>query len=393
MVNAVNPFLIYKIIVKVKKYSGILVAVFVLLCCSCGGDDDSPTPVDGSKDREAILTHWADNVVKPSYANFNTSLNVMVNKADAFTASPTTTSLQEFRSAWVDAYTAWQKVELFDFGPADQNTLRNFFNIYPADVIGIGSNINDPAASLDVPASYARQGFPALDYLLNGIGEDDAAILEQYTTDPAAAKRLAYIDKIVSRMNTLLTEVITAWNGSYRETFIANTGLDIGSSMGAVVNAYVLHYERFIRSGKFGIPAGMIGTTVGSPFPEKVEAYYKRDISKTLAKTAHQAAIDFFNGKNINGGTEGPSFKSYLDGLEAKDSGTGTLLSTIINNQFSTINGKIDPLASDFYQQIQTGNQAMIDVYTNMQTAVRYLKVDMSSAMSITITYTDNDGD
>lgn len=194
-------------------------------------------------------------------------------------------------------------------------------------------------------------------------------------------------------MNALVQEVITAWNGAYRETFIGSTGLDIGSSMGAVVNAYVLHYERFIRSGKFGIPAGMIGTTPGSPFPEKVEAYYKRDISKTLAKTAHQAAIDFFNGKNINGGSDGPSFKSYLDGLEAKDSGTGTLLSTIINNQFSTINGKIDPLSLDFYQQIQDNNQAMIDVYTNMQTAVRYLKVDMSSAMSITITYTDNDGD
>ena len=35
----------------------------------------------------------------------------------------------------------------------------------------------------------------------------------------------------------------------------------------------------------------------------------------------------------------------------------------------------------------------MVDVYTNMQTQVRYLKVDMTSAMSITITYTDNDGD
>lgn len=183
------------------------------------------------------------------------------------------------------------------------------------------------------------------------------------------------------------------WNGAYRDTFISETGLDIGSSMGAVVNAYVLHYERYIRSGKIGIPAGVIGTTVGPTFPDKVEAFYKRDISRTLAKTAHQAAVDFFNGKSAANGAEGPSFKSYLNGLDAKDPNSGTLLSTIITNQFTTINGKLDQLSPDFYEQIQTNNQAMVDAYTSLQMAVRYLKVDMTSAMSITITYTDNDGD
>lgn len=194
-------------------------------------------------------------------------------------------------------------------------------------------------------------------------------------------------------MNARLSNVMTEWEGAYRDTFISKTGLDIGSSMGAVVNAYVLHYERYIRSGKIGIPSGVIGTTVGTPFPEKVEAYYKRDISLALVKTAHQAAIDFFNGKGIAGGAEGPSFKSYLNGLEAKDPASGTLLSTIINNQFTTVNGKLDQLIPDLHEQIQTNKDAMVDSYMNMQSAVRYLKVDMTSAMSITITYTDNDGD
>lgn len=132
---------------------------------------------------------------------------------------------------------------------------------------------------------------------------------------------------------------------------------------------------------------------MGTPFPEKVEAYYKRDISRVLAKTAHQTAVSFFNGTGVNGGSSGPSLKSYLDGLDAKDTGTGTLLSTIIQNQFETINGKLDQLLPDFYEQIQIDNTKMVDAYTSLQAAVRYLKVDMTSAMSITITYTDNDGD
>ncbi len=379
--------------VLLEKSKSILTFILAVVLSSCGGSDE-PSPIDDdSKDREAILIHWADNIIKPSYGNFSSKLDLMVSKADAFTASPNNSSLLEFRSAWLTAYSEWQKVELFEFGPADKYTLRNFFNIYPTDVSGIAANINDPSVNLDLPASYARQGFPALDYLINGTGNDDAAILQYYTTDADAAKRLAYVDKVVSRMATLLSNVVTEWNGAYRDTFVASTGLDIGSSMGAVVNAYVLYYERYIRSGKIGIPAGVIGTMVGTPYPEKVEAYYKRDISKSLVKTAHQAVIDFFNGKSINGGAEGPSLKSYLDGLDAKDTSSGTLLSTIINNQFSTINNKVDLLSSDFYNQIQTNNQAMVDVFTNMQTEVRYLKVDMTSAMSITITYTDNDGD
>jgi hypothetical protein len=193
-------------------------------------------------------------------------------------------------------------------------------------------------------------------------------------------------------MNTLLSTVISGWS-TYRETFITKTGLDIGSSFGLVVNSYVLYFERYIRSGKIGIPAGATVGTSGVASPDKVEAYYKKDISLQLAKNAHTAVVDFFNGRHAGTGAEGPSFKSYLDALGAKDGSTGTALSEIINGQFTAITNKLNTLGNNFSQQVQTNNQAMLDTHAEMQKAVRMLKVDMTSAMSITITYTDNDGD
>ena len=375
---------------KLKMF--VVGALFaILLGCSGGGSD--PSPADNSKDRQEILTHWADNIIIPSYDNFKVKLDVMVAESEEFTDAPTTGTLLAFRSSWVEAYAEWQKVELFEFGPADRYTLRNFFNIYPTDIAGITANIANPSANLEVPGSYPQQGFPALDYLINGVSSSDAAIVEYYTTDANAANNLAYLKKLVSRMNTLLANVIAEWKGSYRDTFISKTGLDISSSMGIVVNAYVLNYERYIRSGKIGIPAGIVGGVTGTPYPDKVEAYYKKDISKLLATNAQDATVGFFNGVDVTTKTEGPSFKSYLDALGAKDSSTGTSLSEIINSQFTTIDSKLDGLSDNFYQQIQTNNQVMKDTYTEMQKAVRLLKVDMSSAMSITITYTDNDGD
>ena len=90
---------------------------------------------------------------------------------------------------------------------------------------------------------------------------------------------------------------------------------------------------------------------------------------------------------------EGYSRKTYLNSLDAKDSKTGLSLSDNINQQLNTINQKLNNLPANLHNEIKTNNQVIVDVYNQMQSLIRLLKVDMTSAMSITITYTDNDGD
>ena len=282
-------------------------------------------------------------------------------------------------------------MEMYEVGPAEKYTMRSFFNIYPADVAGIAANISNPAANLELPSAYAQQGFPALDYLINGVGENDQATLAYYQEPTSGAKRLAYLSKLTSRMDNLLAKVISEWNGTYREEFINKTGLDIGSSTAAMVNAYVLYYERHVRSGKIGIPSGATIASSGVPNAEKIEAFYSDEISRELAQTAQQAFEDFFNGKASN--VTGPSLKSYLNSLDAKDPSSGKLLSEYIGEQFAVIDTKLDLMSPSLYEQILSDNQPMVNLYNDMQKLVRILKVDMTSAMSITITYTDNDGD
>lgn len=369
-----------------------LICLTAMLVWACSGNDEpaKPEPADTGKDRKAMLTNWADNIIIPSYAAFNVKLDAMTVKSEAFSKKPDATTLTEFRQSWVDAYTEWQKVEIFDAGPGLQRAIRNYYNIYPTSVSGIEANIANPSVNLEISASYDKQGFPALDYLLNGVGKTDAEIVSYYTS-AEGAKRLAYVKRITDHMQELITGVIGDWNGSYREQFTTKTGVDVGSPMGELTNHYVLHYERYIRSGKFGIPSGaMLDGIVAA---EKVEAFYKKDISKVLAQTAHQAAVDFFNGKGVKTSTAGPSFKTYLDALGAKDKTTGKLLSETITEQFAASKAKIDVLDPNFYQEVKTNDQAMKNTYNELQKAVRMLKVDMTSAMSITITYTDNDGD
>jgi len=359
----------------------------IFACSKKEAAEKDNTNTGASADRKAVLIQLADEIIIPSYANFKLKLDVMVSKTNAFGNAPTVTSLQELRTAWVDAYKEWQKVEILDFGPAEMYAIRGYMNIYPANVTKITANIAAGNANLDLPANYTASGFPGLDYLINGAGTNDTEIVAFYTSPTDGAKRIAYLKNIAAKMSAMFGFVSAEWNGAYRETFVNKTTIDASSPFSSLVNGYIRSYESAVRSGKFGIPSGAMEN--GTVSPQNVEAYYKKDISLTLAKTAHLAAIDFFNGKSVKSGTEGPSLKTYLNSLPSS-----TTLAAGINAQFAATTQKLNAINTENLSSVvQNNNQQMIDVYNEMQKLVPLLKVDMTSAMSISISYTDNDGD
>jgi predicted lipoprotein len=350
---------------------------------SCKKDTGSTEPVGNGIDRQALLVQWADSVVKPGYQRFNDKLTVLKSKTTAFTAAPTTATLLDARAAWQAAYVEWQKVELFEFGPAEAISLRNHFNIYPADAAGIRQNISTGSYNFELATAIPQQGFPALDYLLNGIAADDNAIVQQYA---GSADHRRYLTDVVAKMDQTFGTVYGQWTSTYRDTFVNNTGTDAGSSLSRVINAYAHYFERYLRAGKIGIPSGAM---TGTALPDKIEAYYFRGaLPLQLAQTAHSSVQQFFNGRAGR-----PSLKAYLDALGAKDSNTGQALSNIINAQYAVSYQKLGTLGPDLYTTVQTRPAEAVQSYQEMQRAVRMIKVDMTSALGITLTYVDNDGD
>ena len=371
-----------------------LFALFIVTITvfACGKSEDGPTAVNTNEtDRKALLANLSDNIIVPAYADFKIQFDNMLTKADAFTATPNSANLIAFRASWRTAYINWQKVEMFDFGPGQTFAIRGHFNIYPTSVSIIEANTASGNANLELPASYAAQGFPAIDYLINGIGTSDAEIIAAYTTATDASKKVNYLKRITNQMNTVFTQVNNAWKGDFVTTFKSKTAIDAGSSTSTLINGYILNFERYIRSGKIGIPAGSM--TPGNSFPEKVEALYTKDLSLTLAKTAQTATYNFFLGKGYQNQTMGYSIKNYLDALGVKDATSGKLLSELITLQFDVIDVNLNGLQNNLYSEVFNNKSKMVNTYNEMQKLVRLLKVDMTSAMSITITYTDNDGD
>ena len=370
------------------------------ILASCSSSSDNTAEENNGFDKTALLTNWADNIIIPSFQNYQSKVNALSTASVAFTATPNDANLETLRTNWLEAYKAYQHVAIFEIGKATEDiySLRMFSNTYPVqtgpnvdtgDTSGVNENIASGTYNLATISSADEQGFPALDYMINGLGADNAAIVGFYTTNGNAAGYKQYLLALTARLKTISDAIVADWTSNFRNTYIGSTGNSVSSATNVTVNTFVKVYEKDIRAGKVGIPAGIYSS--GTTFTGKVEAYYKNDVSKILLNEAIQASKDFFNGKHFNSATEGQSLKSYLDYLNTVRD--GQKLSLVINNQFGTINTANNALNSSFSQQITADNTKMVSAFNAMQQNVVYFKLDMMQALNISVDYVDSDGD
>lgn len=363
----------------VKKFL-LLALVFLFFTCSSSSDDSPEGGENDSFDRGAVLLNVADNIIVPSLEDLSQKLVALKVDKDAFVATPDQANLNALRSSWLEAYKVWQYVEMFNIGKAEEIFYSFQMNIYPVSITDVEANIASGSYDLTHANNNDAVGFPAVDYLLYGIAEDDAAILTKYED----ASYLSYLSDIVNQMDSLTDQVLNDWNTSYRTTFISSTDNTASSAYNKLVNDFIFYYEKGLRANKIGTPAGNFSAT---PLPDKVEASYNNEVSKMLALEALTAAQDFFNGEKYNASSEGESFDSHLRSLE------NTALEALINSQFNSASEKINELENSFSSQINTDNTKMTAAYDALQLNVVSLKVDMLQAFNISVDYVDADGD
>ena len=366
---------------KWYKTAGFLMLTIGLATISCKKENNN-SPAQPGLDRKPMLENYANNYIVPAYADMVQQLTALKTSVQAFTNAPDATKLEAARTAWRNAYITWQKVDLLEFGPAEEMVLRTYMNTYPVTVSKVNANISAGSYNLEEFGNRDALGFPALDYLLNGIS------IDMYTTDAQATQRKQYLLDVATTMLVKVNVVSDAW-GAYKNTFVSAPGTDVNSSISQMVNSYVLYYERYLRAGKIGLP---VGAMTGVAKADISEAYYSQDLSKELAATALNSVLNFYTGKSYNGTSTGESMKSYLGAIGTKED-NGILIADLIETEMNAASAALSGLNGTLYNNIQNNRTQVLQVYEELQDVVPLLKVDMVSAFSISITYTDNDGD
>lgn len=360
----------------------------VLLFTSCNSDEGGK-PVDTDNfDRGAMLANWADNIIIPSFENFAGETQSLEDAAAAFSETPSEATLAALRSAYEDSYLVYQTVALYDIGEAETLNYHNFLNIYPTDGPAIQAKAEANEYNLELPSSFDEQGFPALDFLINGLGATDPEIISFYTTNENAAGYRNYLTDVAKRINSLTNQVLSNWKNSFRDIFVANTSSSSTGSVDKFANDFIMYYEMDLRSGKIGIPAGAF---TGNPVPETAEAYYSEGLSKELYLKALNTVQDFFNGKHFGSDQVGPSFRQYLNYVYSMREGED--IAALINTNFDQVRDQAASLDADLAEQVRQDNNAMLAAFDLLQKNVLLIKIDMLQALDISVDYVDTDGD
>lgn len=342
-----------------------LLSVAFYACSSSDGNNSN------SFDRALMLQNYAEKMIIPAYANFQTQVNALQTANNTFQTTPNSANLANLQTAWLNAATAWQSANAFNFGPAGEQGLTKNLNeeiaTFPVNTARIEFFISNNDVSFN---NFERdtRGLMAVEYLLY---ESTQGVL-------SSANKRNYLNALIQQIKTRTDAVVTAW-ATYKSVFIANTGTDIGSSTSALYNEFVKSYEN-LKNFKVSLPLGKrAGQTQTEP--TKVEAYYSAR-SFVLMK-AHFTALE-----NLWNASYG--FRSYLEnatgGADLVKNTTAQI--TAVKNVLNAIDNN-----SSFSQIIQNNPASLESLYVEMQKLTRFFKSDMSSILGIAITYDSGDGD
>ena len=362
----------------------ILALSFIFICffISCSGDGDSESSQSSAtvwEQKSQMLENWADNFILPNYESLLDNLFSLEESISVFNNNPNQQHLDNVRYGWLEAYKSWQYVEMFNIGPAEQTFYHLKMNVFPTSVVNIEQLVaSGDYSPLDNSPHNSAQGFPALDYLLYGLSENDSEIISTYTIN---VNYRNYLAEIIQRMISNTSYVLDQWS-NYRTNFISSTENTATSSANKMTNDFIYYYEKGFRANKFGIPVGVF--SAGNVFPEKVEAYYSQNVSRTLALEAMNAIDLFFNG---NGSY---SLKQFIDNFATDEMSN---LSSEINDQFDLARTSIEGLDQNFVNQLNTDFLQMGITYDVIQAGTVLLKTDMLSVLQIATDYVDADGD
>ena len=71
----------------------ILFLSFITLFFACSKNEDESVKTDNNYNRTALLTNWANNIIVPSYVNYQAKMQILLTDINSFNTTPTVSNL------------------------------------------------------------------------------------------------------------------------------------------------------------------------------------------------------------------------------------------------------------------------------------------------------------
>ena len=368
------------------KFKNIVIIISAAsLSWSCVDDSGKEETVDDFKITD-ILSNTADNIILPQFEDLKEAITELESAFTTFESSATSENLINLQEKFKNSYALWQSCSFVDYGNTNLVTLSKKLNTYPTDTASINSIFTTPDANLESAMYFDAIGFPGLDYVLFEGSEDE--IIDRISNAGSD-----YCSKNIALIKTKFESAYNFWKDDtdgFYSNFKTESSVAEGSAFSSFVNGFVKNVE-VLKNGQLGFPAGKF--TLNNPKPDQSEALYS-GISIQLYKE-HLANLErVYKGQNLNG-TDGVGLDDYLKDLgTTRDlNGETENLNELILGAFNTLKEKSDMLTGTMNQAIADQKDITDELYSKTKELVAFLKVDMTYAFEVKITYEDSDGD
>lgn len=342
-------------------------------------------PVEYNYDKAALLADVAHGQILPTAADFLIAADSLNGSAEAFVASTDSAHLSLLKTQWEVTVVKWKACEVFDFGVAKNHYLSGRIGKWhcdPAIIEGKIAGTDSLDAAFFQNLGATARGLYAMEYLLFGQGH--AATVNDFTSGQNASRRMSYLHGIAHELHSKAQEWHHLWATApenYAAAWAQSSATGLEDPMGLLVNGMISILEE-VTKAKVGKPFGKFD--LGILNPDGVESP-RTGISLALIRANVRSLESIFKG------TENTGLDKALDDLHATY-GEGDL-SSAITQQFGVVNHAMDQISMPFQDALINQHQQVEDLYQALKALTVLFKADMSSAMSITVTVTDTDGD
>lgn len=364
--------------------AGALVALIgaIGLAPSCSEDDSAPDV------RPDIVEAWTQDVLREGFDELVSESAALAANAQSFCDDPNEEALVEARLKWASARTALKRLEVFTFGPFEAYPERygsalDFWPLRRDSIDDLLTSDVELTAETMAIGSAATRGFPATEYVLWPEVASASDAVDWLTAEP---RRCAYLTAATADLAHSASGLRAKWFEEVTDEGIESTAVALASgrapyegihdSLGIVVNE-MGHLVENIRFQKLADP---LGPGSGLPAPELAE-------SQPSGHSLEDIRANLDGIERLYRGAEGsPGLRNLLESR-------GHDFDADFDEAIAKARAGIDAIGLPVPAAVEEKPGLVDTAMADLQTLQVLIQVDIIGALSLTLTFNDNDGD
>lgn len=333
--------------------------------------------------KEQFLKELVNNVVMPAYASLDAKCRALAEAAKDLLGTPNAQSLAKARTAWMDAAVVIQKLECFKIGPsADSGSLPLFYfwPTRPASVERAVAGDAELSTAKMEDLGAASKGLFALEYLLfprpakTGSPPGTASpivddVLDQLNGSKGGRRRL-YLSLVAQELADKAQQIAKEWRAP-----LSPSAIKFMEGGQESINALIKHIAWSVEYATERRLRPILATAGGEKTSDPAN-----DNSAQLIRASLEGVQEVYTGG------EGIGLDDYLRSM-------GSPVADRFEEGFRNVFASLH----DLDRHVEYASREKLDkartVYSTCHALELIIKVDLTSSLGVTLTFSPIDGD